>query len=414
MRRICFILCYALFLSILLLPSIIVAQSTVNVNFVHEALNIDARLELPNGTAPHKVIIIAPGTGALDKDGTIQVVAAGNYPCLYPGLLNTTLTPYKDLSDAFSAAGYAVLTYDKVEYTHSNPGTITFEKLWLPVQSAITYLKTRTDVDNQNIILLGHSEGSTIIPYLANRNSGITTLISLAGSRQPLDSLLAYQLVYITRKCGGDTNAAKTQGGQILQYFADIRDGNWNNATPSFSGVPAAAWDKYMKMADSVSINYNLAGKHTLFVGLGDDFNVPPATELSRFQQEITITNDFYNIPGINHFVTTATSPRVSKVVTDTILTWLKGRVPPTSLKNIRNVAEGVSWTFNNSQLCVWFKEASEERLIIITDITGRTITTKKLVGRETYIDFAYPAATYLMIVYDSTKKNTFKLVKPH
>lgn len=389
-----------------------IAKTDLAVNYTHEGLNINARLVLPYGQAPYKVVVINPGTGSMDKDGTVQLVAAGNFQCLYPGLVNNTITTYKDISDALSDAGYAVLTYDKVEYSHPNPGTITFEKLWLPVQSGITYLKTRTDIDTQNIILLGHSEGSTIIPYIANRNSGVSTLISLAGSRQPLDSLLAYQLVYIERRCGGDTNAAKIQAASVLQYFDAIRTGNWNVTTPPALGVPASAWDKYLKMTDSVSINYNMAAKNTLFVGLGDDFNVPPATELARFEQEVTVTNDFYEIPGINHFVTTATNPKVSATVTDTIITWLKGKVPPTSVRNALPANNQILWAFDNTQLRIWTKGAANMQRITITDITGRIIADQQLNSKDTRIDFAYPTGTYLMTVSDGSSRYAAKVVK--
>src|SRR5690606_29101624 len=105
-----------------------------------------------------------PGTGANDRNGTIPM-QGGNIACLYPGLVGQTLTPYKDLSEALSDSGYAVLTYDKVEYTYPNPSPITFRKLWLPVESAIQYLKTRADIA-PGVILMGHSEGGTLIPYL--------------------------------------------------------------------------------------------------------------------------------------------------------------------------------------------------------------------------------------------------------
>jgi hypothetical protein len=79
-----------------------------------------------------------------------------------------TLRPYKQLSEALVDSGFAVLRYDKLEYTYTPAqlGTITFHKLWLPVESAINYVKTRTDVDTNCITLLGHSEGSLLIPIL--------------------------------------------------------------------------------------------------------------------------------------------------------------------------------------------------------------------------------------------------------
>jgi dienelactone hydrolase len=384
-------------------------KTALSVSFTHEGLAIDARLVLPDGNAPYKVIIINPGTGAMDKNGTVAV-SGGNFNCLYPGLVGNTVTTYKDISDALSDSGYAVLTYDKVEYTHPNPGVISFEKLWLPVHSAIQYLKTRTDIDVQNIILLGHSEGSSLIPYIAKQNSGIAALVSLAGPRQPLDTLLDYQLLYIARKCGGDTNQAKTQGAQVLQYFSDIRTGNWNGSTPPVFGVEAAVWEKYMNVVDSVSINYNIANKPTLFVGLGDDYNVPPATEIARFKDEVTITNDFYNIPGINHFVTTANNPRVSETVTDTIIYWLKGRVPPTSVKLTSANDNSIRWNFAGATLRLVSSEMIES--ISVTDLAGRVIISKNIQDKHAVLDFNYPAGQYILVATQGDNTSVIRLVK--
>src|SRR5690606_3297369 len=257
-----------------------------------------------------------------DKDGTLQM-AGGNIPCLYPNLLNTTIQPYKELGDALVDSGFAVLRYDKLEYTYqSQPNVlnpISFYRLWLPVMSAIDYVKTRADIDTHQIILLGHSEGSTLIPHIAKNRADVKALISVGGPRQPLDSLLAYQLVYFAQTCGGDVTGAQAQAAQVLSYFQDVRTGNFNSSTPPLFGVQAAVWQDYMKMADAVAVNYNTAALPTLFIGLGQDINVPPS-ELTRLQNEVTITNDFWSIPGLIHYMTPENDPHVSEALTDTIV----------------------------------------------------------------------------------------------
>src|SRR6478752_8335062 len=146
------------------------SQQTYNVNFTHDGKIVNGTFTKPNGPGVFPTIIINPGSGANDRNGTIQMAGA-NVSCLYPALLNTTLRPYQDLSNALVAAGYAVLRYDKLEYTYSaaSLGAITFHKLWLPVESAINYVKTRPDVDVNKIVLIGHSEGSSLIPYIAKK-----------------------------------------------------------------------------------------------------------------------------------------------------------------------------------------------------------------------------------------------------
>ncbi|MFN5371812.1 MAG: T9SS type A sorting domain-containing protein, partial [Bacteroidia bacterium] len=70
-------------------------------------------------------------------------------------------------------------------------------------------------------------------------------------------------------------------------------------------------------------INYNLANLPTLFLGLGLDFNVPPS-ELTRFQNEVTCTDDFWSIPGLIHYMTPNNSPVFSEAISDTIVYWLR------------------------------------------------------------------------------------------
>lgn len=308
---------------LLLLTAATQAQQSYNITFNHDGKTVFGTFTTPNGSGKFPTIIINPGSGSNDRDGTFPVVSA-NASCLYPGLVGDTLKFYKELSDALVDSGYAVLRYDKLEYTYpSNLGTITFHKLWLPVESAIDYVKTRNDVDTNRVILIGHSEGSSLIPFIAKGRSDIKALISIGGNRTPYDSLLAYQIVNIAQTCGGNVSQAQTQANQILSYFNIIRTNTWNGSTPPFLGAPASAWYEYVLATDSVVINYNINNLPTLFIGMALDINVPP-TELIRFQNEVTITNDFWSMPGLNHYMTPDNDPHVSTALTDTIIFWLR------------------------------------------------------------------------------------------
>ena len=325
-------------LLLLLLPYISGAQQSYNITFVHDSKTVYGTFTTPNGTGPFPTIIINAGSGASERDGITPLIGA-NAACLYPALLNDTLRPYKELADALEDSGYAVLRYDKLEYTYPTTlGTITFHKVWLPVESAIDYVKTRSDVDTNSIILIGHSEGSSLIPFIAKGRSDIKALISIAGARTPFDSILAYQLVNIAQTCGGNVAQAQSQANQNLNYFNVIRTNTWNGSTPSLFGAPASTWYDYVRATDSVATNYNLNSLPTLFLGMGLDFNVPPA-ELIRFQNEVTITNDFWSMPGLNHYLTPDNDPNVSKAVTDTIIYWLRQSVfTPKIEKNYSDV----------------------------------------------------------------------------
>ena len=353
------------------------AQQVYNVSFLHDGKTVYATLTTPAGSGPFPVVIIVPGSGANDRDGTL-ILTGGNASCLYPALFNDTLRPYKQLAEALTDSGYAVLRYDKLEYTYPGTiGTITFHKLWLPAESAIDYVKTRNDIDTTRIFLIGHSEGSSLIPIIAHSRSDVKALISIAGPRTPLDSLLAYQLIYIAQTCNGDTAMAQLQTDQILGYFDVIRSNTWNSSTPDLFGVPASVWYEYTKATDSVAIYYNLANLPTLFLGMGLDINVPPS-ELIRFQGEVTVTNDFWSLPGLIHFMTSDTAPDISVQMTDTILYWLRSNNFPTDIvsgvvddfefKAYPNPAVEqihVSVSVNNSEECIFS----------IYDVYGRFIS---------------------------------------
>lgn len=307
------------------------AQMNIPVQFMHVDRNVRGVLSLPAQPGPYATVVIVPGSGANDRDGTALLVG-GYAPCLYPQLVGQTLKPYKGLGDALVAAGYAVLRYDKLEFTYANNlGVVTFEKLWLPVRSAINFLKTRSEVDTNQIILIGHSEGSSLIPFVANGRSDVHALISLAGAMTPFDSILANQLVGFAQMCNGNVVQAQTEATQILNYFGVIRAGTPPLNTPPLFGVTAPEWRNYVLATDTVAGFYNAAAKPTLFIGLGADVNVPPS-ELTRFQGAVTVTNDFWLLPNINHLLTTNSSPAFVQQIADTIVHWLGSRGIFTSL----------------------------------------------------------------------------------
>lgn len=315
--------------------AVVNAQTNIPMQFMHVDRNVRGVLSLPAQPGPYATVVIVPGSGPNDRDGTALLVG-GYAPCLYPQLVGQTLKPYKGLGDALVAAGYAVLRYDKLEFTYANNlGVVTFDKLWLPVRSAINFLKTRSEVDTNQIILIGHSEGSSLIPFVANGRTDVHALISLAGAMTPFDSILANQLVGFAQMCNGNVVQAQAEANQILNYFNVIRAGTPQLNTPPIFGVTAPEWRNYVLATDTVAGFYNAAAKPTLFIGLGADVNVPPS-ELTRFQGAVTVTNDFWLLPNINHLLTTNSSPAFVQQIADTIVHWLGSRGIFTSTPNLQ------------------------------------------------------------------------------
>ncbi|MES2560056.1 MAG: alpha/beta hydrolase [Bacteroidota bacterium] len=347
------------------------AQISEEVTFTHEGYTIYGTFTKPANSGKYPVIVICPGSGANDRNGTLVMLGA-TIQCMYPNIYGDTLRTYKDLATGLTAKGFAVLRYDKIEYTHSNFGAVTFKKLWLPFMSGVDYVKTRNDVDVSRIILAGHSEGGMLIPYAARLRNDISALINIAGARTPFDSLLAYQYRAFPRKCGQDTTQTDNIASQVLSYFALIRSGNWNVSTPPFAGVPAAVWAQYTHIGDSVVINYNLAAKPTLFLGLGRDNNVPIATEYNRFEQEITTPANFVKFPDLIHYMNAYNEEHASVALVDTIVYWLYA-------KGLAGIEESSA---TKAKLGVHYGEheivlsTDKDELVsaVILDVTGREL----------------------------------------
>ncbi len=299
------------------------SAQTQNISFSHGGCTFQGELDLPAGNGPHPAIVLIPGSGQNDRHSTMELTPSPNVNCLYPGLVGQTLYPLRDLGKQLSDSGYAVLRYDELFISCPNySGVRSFENVFLPGLSALDYLKTRPDIDTNQLILAGHSEGAMLISVMANMRNDVKALISIAGSRTPFDSIFARQLVDIVDSCGGDMATAVQQGQQFLTYFNMVRQQNYGGLPP-FGGLQPQEWNPYINAADSVAILYDQAQLPALFLGFGKDFNVPPL-ELVRFQQETTGNHNFFLIPGLNHSLTPINSPDVPQFVGDTIVYWLR------------------------------------------------------------------------------------------
>jgi dienelactone hydrolase len=391
------------------------AQQSHNITFTHDGKTVNGTFKVPAGNKRFKTLILVPGSGANDRYGTLPMVGA-NVACLYPGLLNDTLRTYLQLADALQSEGYAVLIYDKLEYTYgASLGTITFHKLWLPVESAVRYVKTRPDVDTNNIILIGHSEGSSLIPYMAKGRKDIKALISIAGPRTPFDSLLAYQLVNIAQTCGGDVATAQLQSQQILAYFDMVRKNTFDGSTPALFGVPPAVWRDYVLATDPVADFYDSCKLPTLFLGFEKDINVPPA-ELKRFKSEVSVADDFWEIPSLIHYMTTNYNPQLNRAVPDTIIHWLRSNGFHSSIRSDDNLKKSISIQPNpiNSSFRVSVNYAFQgDCSMTVRDLTGRIIATSIAPESDQSFDMSdAEAGVYILEILTEGRMTSFKLIK--
>lgn len=137
--------------------------------FNHDkSIRIGGSLTLPEKGNKHPVAILITGSGQQDRDETIF----GHKPFLV-------------IADYLSRQGIAVLRVDD-RGIGATTGMETLKKATsydfaLDVVAGIKYLQSRADIDQQQIGLIGHSEGGLIASIIGSKRKDLAFIVSLAG-----------------------------------------------------------------------------------------------------------------------------------------------------------------------------------------------------------------------------------------
>jgi predicted esterase len=149
-------------------------------------LKTNARLNLPaNGDGPFPGVLLIHGSGPNDMNETGGYVRIDNKTgsIVYP-----PSRPFFQIAEYLSERGFAVLQYDKrgigTNFTllDSNVwGNVTVDELKQDAEKALDVLIQQPEVDVNHVTLIGHSEGTIIVPRVAIDNPGKLDIIVLMG-----------------------------------------------------------------------------------------------------------------------------------------------------------------------------------------------------------------------------------------
>ena len=144
-------------------------------------------LTLPSKNGLFPVVVLISGSGPQNRDEELL----GHKPFLI-------------LSDYLTKNGIAVLRFDDRGTALSNGDfkTATSIDFSTDVEAGVQYLKTRKEINNNKIGLIGHSEGGIIAPMVASRSNDISFIVLLAGTGIPGDQLLLLQQKLIGKALG--------------------------------------------------------------------------------------------------------------------------------------------------------------------------------------------------------------------
>ncbi|MGY1834486.1 alpha/beta hydrolase family protein [Blastococcus sp. SYSU DS0510] len=137
-------------------------------------------LALPDAPLPVPAVLLASGSGPLDRDSNHR---------------RARFDVARQLAHALAGAGIASLRYDK-RGVGGSPGDWRTAGLHDNVDdlgAALDHLRGRPEVDPARVLLAGHSEGALLAASLAARGAPVAGLVLLAMSATPGEELLRWQ-----------------------------------------------------------------------------------------------------------------------------------------------------------------------------------------------------------------------------
>ena len=204
------------------------------VSFRNSKANIvlSGTLTLPKDKKAGKIVILISGSGPQNRDEEVF-----------------NQRPFLVWSDWLTKQGIGVLRYDdrgvgKSTGQFSEATSLDFAD---DVESAIDYLRSREDLKNISIGLIGHSEGGMIAPIVASRNSNVDFIVMLAGPGIPIDQLLVRQVEDIMILESVPENIIHLTVGTFKKSLSYLKDNSFQNKEQVAEGLREILKAEYAK-----------------------------------------------------------------------------------------------------------------------------------------------------------------------
>ena len=187
------------------------------VTFGDEKYKSNGTLLVPKNTETKvPAVVLVHGSGPNDRDETI----------------NGINKPFKDIAEGLAENGIAVLRYDKRTYTYGTDLSqkeiedITPEfEILDDVAAAVDYLKSRDEIDTENIFVLGHSLSGYFLPLIYDKAPSVKGGISLAGAiAVPFEDLMKEQYDYLANYDGKVVDEEKTALEEFNESYNLVKD----------------------------------------------------------------------------------------------------------------------------------------------------------------------------------------------
>jgi hypothetical protein len=238
--------------------------------------------------------------------------------------------PFLVLADYLTRKGIVVLRADDRGFGKSTGvfSTATTLDFASDAEAALSYLKSRPEVDSHNIGLIGHSEGGVIAPMVAALNHDVAFIVMMAGTGVPGDQILIAQKKLIEEASGVSHEQAEKDAVEESELLALVkREKNTAALEKALreklkGTVPEPQLTTQVKFLSSAWLRYFIAydpanalskvACPVLAINGEKDLQVPPKLNLPVIRKalEASGNKDFEvdELPGLNHLFQPATT----------------------------------------------------------------------------------------------------------
>jgi uncharacterized protein len=293
-------------------------------------------LSLPKGGGPFPAVLLISGSGANDRDETLG-----------------PFKPFAVLAEALNKQGYAVLRYDDRGTAHSTGDyrSATLDDFAADAVAGMQYLREDKRIDQNCLILTGHSEGSHIAT-LAAETLRPEAIVFLAGAAQtmpevfltqlqtlsypdedPLQIAMLFDAINNIVSDTTDMTLAATEINALLEAEGIAQE----ERSDLISLLTTAWWKRYLSFKPSEHLSRLDMPVLALY---GDkDTQVRAVDNASLMQSFLQHPKSQVDVlPGMNHLFQQAktglpdeyfTLPNVFEAaMRDRMITWLEGALP--------------------------------------------------------------------------------------
>ncbi|MHC4325756.1 MAG: alpha/beta hydrolase family protein, partial [Planctomycetota bacterium] len=176
--------------------------------FSNKDVTLAGTLALPRTSGRHPAVVLLHGSGPLNRDQEIF-----------------GMKPFGIIAEHLTQRGVAVLRYDSRGVGGSSGAVyqFTLQDVAEDALAAIGYLKTRNDINPDQIGLCGQSQGAIVAPLAASESANIAFIMCLAGIGMSGEESHIAQLISVEKANGASVEDIKGNVENMKQIIGLIR-----------------------------------------------------------------------------------------------------------------------------------------------------------------------------------------------